>query len=113
MSQTPETILLHQIIALSWLRTLQEEGVDFINKSTGKPEKDEMVIFEAFENQTGMFDMPKANASRWGMEKNILEVYGSYCLYTTDPYLRNLLVSPNLVSLIKDKIETIKKGDVK
>jgi hypothetical protein len=100
-------LLTNQIVSLAWIRCLQEEGVDFVNKETGIPEKDERVIYEAFESQSGLFDVPKANASRYGIEKNILEVYGSHCLYNDDPYLLNLLLNEDLKRSLLDKIDSL------
>lgn len=104
----PYNLLAKQIIALSWIRCLQEEGVDFVNKQTGLPEKDERVIYDAFESNSGLFDVPKANASKWGMEKNLLEVYGSHLLYNEDPYLLSLLLSTELRREITTKIQSLK-----
>jgi hypothetical protein len=104
-----EHMLASQICALAWIRCLQEEGYNFINKETGHPEKDERVIYEAFETQSGLFDMPAAKASRYGLEKNLLEVYGSYCLYNDDEELLSLLFSRQVKRHIKDNINTLKK----
>lgn len=100
--------LASQVLALAWIRCLQEEGYTFHNKETGEPEKDERVIYQAFETQSGLFDMPSAKASRYGLEKNILEVYGSYCLYNDEDGLLAMLLSPTVKDLILDNIQSLK-----
>lgn len=106
---SPQMALAQQIIALAWIRCLQEEGVDFVNKQTGDVEKDERVIYEAFETQSGLFDMPSAKASPWGLEKNLLEVYGSYCLYNDDEDLLALLLSGDLRREVKENIQSLRE----
>jgi len=103
-------MLSSQLIALAWIRCLQEEGVDFVNKETGEVEKDERVIYEAFENETGAFDMPMAKGSRWGLEKNIIEVYGSYILYNENEQLDQVFISSEMRDIIRSKIETIREA---
>jgi len=106
-----EKMLVDQILKIAWIRCCMEEGVDFINKQTGKPEKDEMVILNNFESQTGNFDIPKANASFKGMKKNILEVLGLYLLYNDDDELISTLVSPTFKFAILKAIEDIENKE--
>jgi len=105
-----EEMLVDQLVALSWIRCLQEEGYDFVNKKTNVVEKDEKVIYQAFENQTDDFDLPKAKGSHWGLEKNLLELYGSYCLYSEDDRILSVLMSASMRNLIQAKIKIIKES---
>lgn len=103
-------MLADQLISLAWIRCVQEEGVDFVNKQTGAVEKDEKVIYEAFENDSGIFDMPAAKGSRWGLEKNILEVYGSYLIFGENEKLDEILISVEMKSILKAKIQTLRNS---
>lgn len=108
---TIHDLLVKQIIGLSWIRCCMEEGVSFINKETGENETSEKVVFDAFEAQSGLFDMPKANVSPAGMEKNIKEVIGSYILYGTSSQINQLLLSLEVTQQIRDKIDVIRSKD--
>jgi hypothetical protein len=103
-------MLADQIISLAWIRCLQEEGCDFVNKQTGNIEKDELIIYKALEDKSNLFDVPSAKASHWGFEKNILEVYGSYCLFNTDEKILSYLYSNDLKASLQSKIKKIKEG---
>lgn len=88
-----------------------EEGVNFVNKETGKIETSEKAVFDAFETKNGLFDMPKANVSPKGLEKNVLEVIGSYIVYGTAQEINRLLLSPEVSQRLREKIQTIRNKE--
>jgi len=104
-------MLAKQIIGLSWIRCCMEEGVDFRNKQTGEVESNERVIFDNFEHQTGVFDLPSCKVSPYGMEKNLLEVIGSYTIYNKSPGIRDILFSEAFSEKIDSKIQEIRRKD--
>lgn len=101
-------LLVKQVVALAWIRCVIEEGVDFIDKSTGKRIGDEIEIYRSFEAQEGRFDLPAAKGSRAGLEKNLLEIIGGYSVFSDEPETRALLNHPEFRKQIKHKIETIR-----
>ena len=101
-------MLVNQIVAIAWLRCVIEEGVDFVNKQTGAVERNEQVVYASLEAHEGIFDVPAAKGSKLGLEKNILEVLGSYTLNIEDDELLSVLTSSSLRAQIKDKIEEIR-----
>lgn len=111
MSSAPE-ILAEHVVALAWIRCVQEEGVNFKNKRTGQVERDEKVIFDAFQKNLGHFDLPAAKGSKQGLEKNILEILGGYLLQTSDNSVLQVLFSQTFRSLIQNKIDGIRERPV-
>jgi len=103
-----EKMLVTQCVALSWFRCLMEEGVDFINKNTGEIERSEIIIFRNFQENTGAFDLPSANCSPKGLEKNLLEVVGNLLVYNTNPVVKEVLNSSGFTDAIKAHIEKIR-----
>jgi len=105
---TPLQMLIEQIVSLAWIRCLVEEGVTFIHKQTSEVVKDEKRIYQALQAKTGEFDVPAANASPAGMEKNILEVIGHYLIYTENYHIQQILQTPDFSTLIKNKIDKVR-----
>ena len=103
-----EKMLVTQVVALGWFRCLMEEGVDFINKHTGEIERSEITIFRNFQQNTGAFDLPAANCSPKGLEKNLLEVVGNLLVYNTNPVVKDVLVSSGFTDAVKAHIEKIR-----
>ncbi len=103
--------LVTQVIALSWFRCLMEEGYDFYNKRTKEIEKNEVIIYQHFVKGTGIFDMPMANCSPLGLEKNTLEVLGNILLYNTNPEITKILVSSTFLNEVKEHIKKIRQRD--
>ena len=101
-------MLVEQITALAWIRCVQEEGVDFVNKSNGLVESDEMAILSSFQQNLGYFDMPKANASPLGFEKNLLEVLGGYLLYGEDSKTNMILNTNSFKEKLMSKLSIAK-----
>ncbi len=103
------SMMVDQIVSLAWIRCCMEEGVDFVNKGTGETERDERKVYEAFENKTGEFDLPKARVSPNGFEKNILEVLGSYLLYNDNGHIQEMMRAADFRTLMLRKIEELRK----
>jgi len=105
----PVDLVVQQIVALAWIRCVQEEGVDFVNKYTGAIETDEILIYDSLQKQEGLFDVPAAKGSKWGLEKNMLEVIGGYLLYSEDPQILTVMTSQTFKQHVKNKIEEIRQ----
>ena len=101
-------MLIDQVIALAWFRCLMEEGYDFINKTTGEVETNEINIYRNFQQNTGAFDLPAAKCSPRGLEKNLLEVIGNLIVYNTNPTVTSFLSSVEFTDAIKRHIERIR-----
>jgi hypothetical protein len=102
--------LIEQIIALSWLRCLIEEGVEFVNKRSNEVETNEIIIYKNLQRQNGVFDLPSAKCSPKGLEKNIWEVVGNLLVYHQNPEVTQTLVTPEFASAIKALIEKIRNS---
>jgi hypothetical protein len=98
---------LDQVIALSWLRCAMEEGVVFVNKYTGRPETNEMVIFQNMEHQTGAFDVPQAEVTPKGMERCLYETIGRFSINSRQTDIQLILESPDFKTLVQRKVRMI------
>ena len=92
-------MFVDQIIGLSWVRCLIEQGVVFENRYTNKNEKDEKIIVRELRNpDSDAFVMPSANADPAIFEKNILETIGHYHIFNEDVKISEFLFSPSFLA---------------
>jgi len=108
MAQDP---LVTHIVSLAWIRCAMEEGVDFVNKTTGITETNEVVVYTNLQQRTGAFDLPKANCSPKGLEKNLLEVIGNLVVHNESQQVKDTVVSPEFSAQIKEYIRRIKSRE--
>jgi hypothetical protein len=102
--------LITQVTSLSWLRCAMEEGVSFVNKHTGEPEDNEIVIYKNLEQKSGAFDLPAAKCSPKCLEKNVLEVVGTLLVYNKNPDVAQQLSSPAFAIEVNQLIEKIRNS---
>jgi hypothetical protein len=99
----------NQLVSLAWIKCAMEEGIKFIDKTTGQPEYREMVVFQHFEHQTGAFDVPSAEVSPKGIERCLYETVGNFFVNNNNPDVRLMMDSPEFRSMLQQKVATIRE----
>ena len=105
----PLQAFANQIILLAWVKCAIEEGVVFINKTTGKPEHNEMTIFSHLEHKTGEFDIPTAEVSPKAMERCLYEVIGNFLINNGMADIQMMLAAGDFKPIIKNTIAKIRE----
>lgn len=102
---------IDQLVALAWIKCALSEGIQFINKQTNQPETKEMVIFQHWEHQTGIFDVPDLDVSPKKMEHYLFEIIGRFFINTNNQEVQLMLAAPELKSMIKEMVKKIQEKD--